>query len=225
MKFTFETPPPKMVASVSRAARTAAARRADVPRVRSEDRSAWSCVDKLKVTANNVAVPVRMIDRGGDREGQAARELVDATIKNEQDGRWVAFRADEAVPEGCADRDRDRCGHADRPRDRTSRRSAQTLHVPHVSAAARSSEAECGWGGECRAGMPFTIEFNNPLDDDKFDEAQLTVTPAISGAEDRAERHGDQRDGPDEGAHDVQGRSCRAACSTSSARRSAPTRR
>ena len=36
--------------------------------------------------------------------------------------------------------------------------------------------------------MPFSIAFNNPLDDDKFDDAQLTITPEIPDVKIVAER-------------------------------------
>ena len=41
--------------------------------------------------------------------------------------------------------------------------------------------AECGWG-ECPPGAPFQIEFNNPLDVDRFDAAQVVTAPTIERA-------------------------------------------
>src|SRR5262249_12660148 len=39
--------------------------------------------------------------------------------------------------------------------------------------------SDCGYGGECRPGMPLVIEFNNPLDSEKFDDKQVTVSPDV----------------------------------------------
>ncbi|MFO0749825.1 MAG: Ig-like domain-containing protein [Myxococcota bacterium] len=41
-------------------------------------------------------------------------------------------------------------------------------------------EARCGWGDECRPGMPFQITFSNPIDEDKMEEKMIAVEPAIT---------------------------------------------
>lgn len=38
---------------------------------------------------------------------------------------------------------------------------------------------ECGWGGNCPPGTPFRAEFNNPLDENAFEESMVSVEPAL----------------------------------------------
>ena len=51
-----------------------------------------------------------------------------------------------------------------RARARPARRRRSSSRPIRRSGSTRS---ECGWSGECRPGMPFQIEFNNPLDADQ----------------------------------------------------------
>ena len=40
----------------------------------------------------------------------------------------------------------------------------------------------CGWGDQCRPLMPLTIEFNNPIDAETFNEGLLEISPELPGA-------------------------------------------
>ena len=39
----------------------------------------------------------------------------------------------------------------------------------------------CGWGRDCDPAAPFSIELNNPLDEERFDPAQVRIEPAAPG--------------------------------------------
>ncbi len=176
VKFTFETPPPKIVATYPS---QYVPQRLDVPMFLAFDQKIdpMVVVDKLRVTANGAAVPIRMIDRAEIAKDKQLESVVAQTIKNDQDGRWVAFRATRPFPKDAA------ISIEVPPGTRSAEGPNVTKdlqdHTFRTYPPLRIEEAECGWGSECRPGMPFSIRFNNPIDADKFDEAQLTVTPEI----------------------------------------------
>ena len=156
------------------------------------------------------------------RRTSSSRARRGARTKDEQDGRWLAFRATQQFPKDADDSRRRSARARRRPRARTRRKAAQTFAFrtyPPLRDRATPSAAGAASAGP---GMPFTIVFNNPLDADRFDDAQIAVTPDDPGREDRRRAATRSRScGPDDGAHDVQGRRLAAAWSTSSVRRSA----
>ncbi len=176
VKFSFETPPPKVVASYPS---QHTPQRLDVPMFLAFDQKIdpMVVVDRLRVTANGAAVPIRMIDATEIAKSKELASVVEQTIKNDQDGRWVAFKATQPFPKDAAISIEVPAGTRSAEGPNVTKQSQS--HAFRTYPPLRITEAQCGWGGDCRPGMPFTIEFNNPIDADKFDEAQLTVTPEI----------------------------------------------
>ncbi|MDB4963297.1 MAG: hypothetical protein JWP01_3296 [Myxococcales bacterium] len=178
VKFSFETPAPTMVSSYPQ---SYAPQRLDVPMfvVFDQKIDQLAVVDKIRVSAGAQNIPIRLLDRTEIAKDKQLESLVASTIKNEQDGRWLAFKATQPFPK-------------DTQITVTLPAGVPSAEGPNVTKQAQSfsfrtypplkiQEAECGWGSDCRPGMPFQIIFNNPLDQDRFDEAQLTVTPEIPG--------------------------------------------
>ncbi|MBL9020101.1 MAG: Ig-like domain-containing protein [Myxococcales bacterium] len=177
-KFTFETPPATVVSAYPQGGPY----KLDVPMFLTFDQK----IDPAKVLAK-LAVKAGFGDRfqlalltdAEIEKDKAIKALVEAAKRDEQDGRWLAFRATAkfpadttitlAVPAGTPS--------AEGPNLTTS---AQTYSFK-TYAPLRVEEATCGWDKNCRPGMPFVIRFNNALDGDRFDDAQLAITPAIDG--------------------------------------------
>ena len=184
MKFTFETPPPKLVSSFPPA---------EVPQfldapifVRFDQKIDPAAVlAKLQVLAGGKPWGVQPIPPGelellvksrrADHRQIAA--LVLAAKKDSHDGRWLALRPSRPFPvdasievvilEGTPS--------AEGPnRTREAQRFAFRTY-PKL----RVEKAECG--GECPPGQMFGIDFNNPLDSAKIDRKLVTVTPDVPG--------------------------------------------
>src|SRR5690606_37829147 len=113
----------------------------------------------------------------GIRQDKMLASLVEAARKAEQDGRWLAFRATQPFPKDANIVVEIAAGtpSAEGPNVTPSAQSFSFRTFPPL----RVDEAHCGWGGPCHPGMPFHIMFNNPLDEDRFDETQLAIAPEI----------------------------------------------
>ncbi len=133
----------------------------------------------VAVKAGGKDVPVRLLTAAELADNATVKELVAAAKANQQDGRWLAFRAtrdfptatDVAVTIGPG------TPSAEGP-NKTKDRQAFSFRT---YAPLKIVRAECGWG-ECRPGTPFQLQFNNPLDDDRWDDALVTVTPDVGAA-------------------------------------------
>jgi alpha-2-macroglobulin len=183
-KFTFETPPPKLVQSYPS---SGVPQHLDVPMFVLFDQKVdpQAVLAKLTVTANGKPWAVQLLDDAElakladskrNAEQQLAR-LVEAARKNEQDGRWIAFRTDQPFPK-------------DATISVTLPAGTPSAEGPNVTKTAQSFgfrtypplrivRSECGYRGNCPPGTPFVIQFNNPLDVDKFDESWISASPDI----------------------------------------------
>ncbi|MCW5802711.1 MAG: Ig-like domain-containing protein, partial [Deltaproteobacteria bacterium] len=184
-RFTFETPPPTVVSSYP----NGGPHHLDVPMFvlfdQKIDRRA--VLAKLKVSAGGAAVAIEALDDAAiaaalaDPKSHAydVANLVERAKKNEQDGRWVAFRATAKLAQ-------DTGFVVEIPAGTPS------AEGPNVTKAAQSfafrtypplkiRKDECGYQGKCPPGTPYVITFNNPLDADRFEEAQVTVSPDLPG--------------------------------------------
>ncbi|HWO25514.1 MAG TPA: Ig-like domain-containing protein, partial [Kofleriaceae bacterium] len=184
-KFSFETPPPKLVSHFPYEGRP---QYLDAPMFVLFDQriDPAAVLAKIKVTADGKAQELRLLDPAGldqlaksprsDRKQLAA--LVDAAKKNDQDGRWLAFQVAQDLPKDARISVEIPAGtpSAEGP---NLTREAQRFEF-RTYAPLRIERAECGYGGaECPPGTPFSIDFNNPLDTDQFDEGWITVGPEI----------------------------------------------
>ncbi|MFN0253265.1 MAG: DUF6049 family protein [Kofleriaceae bacterium] len=173
--FTFTTPPPGMVGSYPH---NHEPQHLDVPMFVAFDQKIdqLAVVDKIHVTANGSSVPIRLLRPEDIAKDKTLDALVKSTIANEQDGRWLAFRATRPFPKDAQIDVKIGVGtpSAEGP-NRTEKEQSFSFRTYPPLAIER---AECGWG-ECYPGSPFNIQFNNPLDADKWDDVQLTISPPI----------------------------------------------
>jgi uncharacterized protein YfaS (alpha-2-macroglobulin family) len=175
-KFKFETPPPGLVSRYPHAYQP---QHLDVPMYALFDQKidAKAVLAKIKVTAGGKPVAIRMMDAAEIAKDKQLQSIVDSATKNEQQGRWLAFRAvnkfptdasiDVEIPSGTPS--------AEGPNTTTKDQHFNFRTYPPLKIV----EHDCGYNGQCPPGTPFVIRFNNPLDVDKFDDVQLTVTPEI----------------------------------------------
>ncbi|HLL24094.1 MAG TPA: Ig-like domain-containing protein, partial [Kofleriaceae bacterium] len=178
VKFTFETPAPKLISSYPS---PHGHQRLDVPMFALFDQriDRAQVFEKIRVRANGQVQPIELVDDVSIEKDKQLAALVKATVANEQDGRWLAFRSKQPLPRDAAV---DVVIGAETP----SAEGPNTTKAPQqftfrTFPPLRIQRAECGYNGECPPGNPFSIEFNNPIDADRFDDAQLAVTPDVPG--------------------------------------------
>jgi len=177
-KFTFETPAPTIVGSYPSAHTP---QHLDVPMFLVFDQKidAQAVLAKLKVTANGKPWAIRMLDAAELAKDKQLSATVEATKKNEQDGRWLAFRATQKFPADAGISVEIPAGtpSAEGPNTTPNSQSISFRTYPPLKIV----RSECGYNGQCPPATPFVIQFNNPLDADKFDENQVTISPEIPG--------------------------------------------
>ncbi|MDX2090959.1 MAG: Ig-like domain-containing protein [Kofleriaceae bacterium] len=175
-KFTFETPAPTLVSSYPAQYQT---QRLDVPMFALFDQKIdqAAVLATIKVTADGKPVDVRLLDAAEIAKDKKLAAVVEAANKNEQAGRWVAFRATAEFPKDA--RIEVEIGPNTPSAEGPNKTKAAQRYSFRTYPPLRIERAECGWGGECRPGMPFQIIFNNQIDADRFDDVQLTVAPEI----------------------------------------------
>jgi uncharacterized protein YfaS (alpha-2-macroglobulin family) len=178
VRFTFETPAPKLISHSP----AYGPQKLDVPMYAVFDQKidAAAVFAKTTVTANGAKVAIERYTDDEIANDKNLKAMVDATKQSEHDGRWLLFHASQAFPKDAEIGVSFAAGtpSAEGPNTTKAEQSFSFRTFPPL----RLEESECGWGDVCRPGMPFQLVFNNPLDDDKFDDVQLTVTPEIPGA-------------------------------------------
>jgi uncharacterized protein YfaS (alpha-2-macroglobulin family) len=176
--FSFETPPPLIISHYPDGGQP---QRLDVPMMVEFDQKidAQRVLGLMKVSANGEVVAVRMVDAAevaGDKQLAAA---IDQAKQAGHEGRYVVFRAVKPLPADASISIEIPQGtpSAEGPNKTTSSQSFQFRTYSPLRVVAH----ECGYGDVCRPGMALQVEFNNPLDEDKFDPQWVTVTPPIPG--------------------------------------------
>jgi alpha-2-macroglobulin len=180
VKFSFETPPPTVVSSYPS---SGAPQHTDVPMFVLFDQKvdAHAVLGNVHVTADGKAVQVESLDQAAIAKltDKQVQNLVDAAAKNGQEGRWIAFRAAGKLPTDAAISVEIAAGtpSAEGPNKTKAPQRFAFKTYPKLKVV----RSDCGYGSECRPGMPFVIEFNNPLDAERFDDKQVTVSPDVPG--------------------------------------------
>ena len=133
---------------------------------------------KLALTADGKPWSVRPLD--ATELGQLAKSprwdhkqlasLVEAAKKNEQDGRWLAFRPAQDLPKDAQIRVELAAGtpSAEGPNLTKEAQSFDFRTYPPL----RIEEARCG---SCTPTDGFYLEFNNPLDGEKFEDSWVSA--------------------------------------------------
>ncbi|MBS1121226.1 MAG: hypothetical protein H6Q90_3454, partial [Deltaproteobacteria bacterium] len=185
-KFTFETPAPTVVTSYPASRRP---QHLDVPMFVMFDQKIDSTkvLASIKVTANGKPWAMRLMDTAEITKAAASKRedekqlaaMVEHAQKNEQEGRWLAFRATQEFPTDASINIEIAAGTPSAEGPNTTK-APQTLGF-HTYPPLKIVRAECGYNGNCPPGTAFVIQFNNPLDVDKFDEGWVSVSPEIPG--------------------------------------------
>jgi uncharacterized protein YfaS (alpha-2-macroglobulin family) len=129
-----------------------------------------------QVTANGSPVAVRL----ATSEEMAADENMTYYAGAAEDGRWLAFRASEPLPQDSQILISVGPGTPSAEGPLTTQ-AAQSFSF-FTYAALRIDDHYCSWGEECPPLTPFYITFNNPLDAAAFDQTMLTIDPELPGA-------------------------------------------
>ena len=175
VKFTFETPAPSLVSQWP-----SGNTRLDTPMFAMFDQKIdpKAVLATTQVTANGETYGLELLDEAAIAKDKTLASLVKVARDAEQDGRWLAFRATKPFPRDSAVTVNFAAGtpSAEGPNKTPKEQGFAFRTYPPL----RVEEAQCGWGSECRPGMPFSIVFNNALDDDAFDDAQVSIAPEIA---------------------------------------------
>ena len=175
--FTFETPPPRVANAWPNGGPT----RRDVPMFVLFDQKIDpdKVLAEIEVKAAGKKYALRRLDAAEIEKHADMKALVAAATAAEQDGRWIAFRAADEFPTDTQVKMTVTKGtpSAEGPNKTTD---DQTTSF-RTYAPLKIVRAECGWSGNCPPGQAFSIQFNNPLDLDAFDDAQIAVSPDIPG--------------------------------------------
>jgi uncharacterized protein YfaS (alpha-2-macroglobulin family) len=178
VKFTFETPAPHLVSHYPYEGQP---QHLDVPMFALFDQKIdpAAVISHVQVKADGKPVDIELLDAAAIAKDKQLAAVVESAKKDEQDGRWLAFRARSPFPKDSA------ISIDFAPGTPSAEGPNTTKQIESFDFRTfkplRIERAECGWGSECRPGMPFVIEFNNPLDTDKWDDTQIAVTPEIPG--------------------------------------------
>ena len=176
--FTFETPPPGMTTSWP----NGGPQQLDVPIFIMFDQKIdpKAVLAKLRVKANGTARATRLLTEIEIEKAHDMKSLVEGAKADKQDGRWLALRTKDKLPPDAAIEIEIPEGtpSAEGPNTTKTAQKFSFRTYPPLKVV----EAECGWGGGqgCRPRTPFRFEMNNPLDTEKFDLAQVSVSPAIA---------------------------------------------
>jgi hypothetical protein len=201
VRFTFETPPPRVAASWP----TSGPQRRDVPMFVLFDQKidALAVLATITVKANGQAESLRLLDADELDKHPTVKSLAEAARAAGQDGRWLAFRTERLLP---ADADVEvtvgpgtpSAEGPGRTRDRQS--SSFRTYAP-----LRIDEARCGWSDECPPGAPYAIEFNNPLDHRPLRQPAVHGEPRPARAQGDPQRQLRVAAGRDRGQPHLQG--------------------
>ncbi|MGC9333897.1 MAG: Ig-like domain-containing protein, partial [Anaerolineae bacterium] len=134
-------------------------------------------LETIQVTAGGRAVPLRLADEEEVDADKTARRLAD----DAGEGRWLAFVAQEPPPADAAIQVTIGPGtpSAEGP---LVTREAQRYEF-RTYAPLRIVRHGCSWSTTpCPPLTPLFIEFNNPLDVDRYQESMVRVEPALPGA-------------------------------------------
>jgi uncharacterized protein YfaS (alpha-2-macroglobulin family) len=132
-------------------------------------------VSSLRVRAGGADVPVRLA-AGDEVEADPA---VARLAKDAEPGRWLAFRAERALPPDAAVTVTVGAGtpSAEGPRRTTTAQDwGFRTHGPF-----RVRRHECGWNGRCTPFDPWRVELTNPVDAKRLRRELVRVTPDLPG--------------------------------------------
>ena len=136
-------------------------------------------LDRIELQVGNDHTGVRQATAAEIAKDPVAKALVEGAEKSEQAGRYVVFRPNRPLPKGATVSVTIPAGtpSAEGPRKTTAPQSF-SFYTFHPLAVVRSY---CSWGQQCPPMTPWSIEFNNPLDEELFDQATIAIDPPLPG--------------------------------------------
>ncbi|MFT3697354.1 MAG: alpha-2-macroglobulin family protein [Kofleriaceae bacterium] len=170
--FTFETPPPTMVAQYPNESDP---QRLDVPMYVLFDQKIdpSAVLPHIHVSVNAKQVPIELVEKSAIKDKQLLA-TIDAADKNDQQGRWLAFRATQEFPKAAEiDVSIDKgTPSAEGPNTTPTAQS----YVFRTYSPLRVSETTCGG---CKPGSALAVIFNNALDQDAWNDNQVAIAPNL----------------------------------------------
>lgn len=114
-------------------------------------------------------------------EQLAADETIRVWAAGEQEGRWLAFRAEELFPADTAIKVSIGAGTASAEGPRKTKKAQE--YGFQTYSPLKITEHRCGWSDNCPPFQPFNIWFNNPLDMEVFQDSWIEIDPPIAGVQ------------------------------------------
>lgn len=135
-------------------------------------------LDKILVEANGRRFRVREATPKEIEADKAVSAMIAAAKKQEQVGRFLAFRVGEDLPKASRVTVTVERGtpSAEGPR---KTKSNQSFHF-RTYGPLKVKRSDCSWGRDCPPSTPWSITLTNPLDEDAFESSAITVTPTLS---------------------------------------------
>lgn len=173
-RFTFRTPPPSFVGTQPSGD---AVSLSPLFFMQFDQRvDAATTLERVRVEADGKAYAVRALTpEEVEKEAKGWRDNKDIV------GRWVAFKLKEELPKDTRVSVSLAAGFPSAEGPRTT--EEELSYSFKTYGPFKIKKASCGWRDECYPGMPFNIEFTNPVDEDALDPKQISVEPAIVGFE------------------------------------------
>ena len=135
-----------------------------------------SVLEHIIVNADSHKVDVKLATEAEISENEAVSNLVE----NAQESRYLVFRAYEPLS---ADAEISIVVEAGTPSAEGPLTTTEAQYFSfYTYAPLKLVDHHCGWGDDCRPLQPLTIEFNNPIDAEDFDESLLEISPELVGA-------------------------------------------
>ncbi|MDB4954247.1 MAG: hypothetical protein JWO36_1816 [Myxococcales bacterium] len=182
VKFTFETPAPKLIADFPS---DYASQRLDVPLFILFDQKIdpQTVLSTIHVTVagagwdSKPALQIRLLDAAEIEQDKRLQATVANAKSDEKTGRWLAFRTVQPFPRDSVITVTVDAGTASLEGPNKTK-NPQSFSF-RTYAPLKVLEARCNWGSECPPGSPFVFQLNNQLDEEKFDDQMISITPEI----------------------------------------------
>lgn len=130
----------------------------------------------IQVEAAGRSTPLRLATADEIEADATVARLAEQTLP----GRWLAFRPSAPLPSDAAVNVSLGPGLPSAEGPLTS--PDVVAYALRTYAPLRVVEHRCGWDETCPPGAPFSIHFNNPLDETAFSQTSLTLEPDLPGA-------------------------------------------
>lgn len=134
-------------------------------------------LETITMMAGNREVSLELASKAEAEEVERIKRL----IQGSEEGRWLAFRAQEPLPEDTQVSVQVGPGTPSAEGPVVTREAYRFNFFTY--APLKIVKHGCSWSeDECRPLTPFYIRFNNPIDIDQYNDTLLTISPELPGA-------------------------------------------